>query len=642
MRCPDCGVEMHPRRASSHRSRCPAVLKRAPHNPRSAPLQTTPRSESKEEAKETKRKPLPRLSWCEVCKIHYPAELPHTHAPQSALKREGGRQYPDKEGGRQYPDEDALALLAPWFDRLRLRDWQREALQAWADHGCWGVVEAVTGTGKTHLGLAAIAWAVESERKALVVVPTTVLQSQWFDDVKSWLGWIRVGRLGNGHTGNFADYDVLIATVQSCLAHLAALAHPNAVLIADECHRYGADGWSQVLQPKFRYRLGLTATFERSDDGVAKHLEPYFAGVCYQLGYGRALADKLIARFEVALVGTTFTPEEEEQYERFGQQARDAWHRLIYEHNLPKSPYGVFMKRVQELGRSDRPGSGEARAYLKAFAGQRRILAEAQGKMKRLTDLQTAVHKANKALIFTETKAGAEAAAKRLRASGLDARPCHSGLDHEERAQTLEEFGICDQAILAAPKLLDEGVDVPEADLAIVMAGSRQRRQMIQRLGRVLRSKDDGRNARLVIMYVAGTPEDPERGGHKDFLYMVHEAGIEERQFPANSAPCQISRFLNDGLDSARPIGKSSQEQPLTPEHHRFIRMAMDRLKDARKRGIDEDVAFNQLSIDVAYSCPDMLNLLRTFTKRWSAGAKSRSTLDYLHRHLERARGRSQ
>jgi superfamily II DNA or RNA helicase len=66
--------------------------------------------------------------------------------------------------------------------------------------------------------------------------------------------------------------------------------------------------------------------------------------------------------------------------------------------------------------------------------------------------------------------------------------------------------------------VLDEGVDVPAADLAVVLAASRSRRQMVQRMGRVLRRKDDGRPARLVIVHAVGTVEDPATGAHEGFL----------------------------------------------------------------------------------------------------------------------------
>jgi superfamily II DNA or RNA helicase len=71
---------------------------------------------------------------------------------------------------------------------------------------------------------------------------------------------------------------------------------------------------------------------------------------------------------------------------------------------------------------------------------------------------------------------------------------------------------------VTAPQVLDEGVDVPAADLAVILASSRSRRQMIQRMGRVLRRKPERTLARFVIVHVEGTVEDPSCGAHETFL----------------------------------------------------------------------------------------------------------------------------
>ena len=81
---------------------------------------------------------------------------------------------------------------------------------------------------------------------------------------------------------------------------------------------------------------------------------------------------------------------------------------------------------------------------------------------------------------------------------------------------------------VAAPRVLDEGVDVPDANLGIVMSASRTRRQMIQRMGRILRRKRAGVGARFVIMFARDTMEDPamrfERDGFLDEIERISEA----------------------------------------------------------------------------------------------------------------------
>lgn len=97
--------------------------------------------------------------------------------------------------------------------------------------------------------------------------------------------------------------------------------------------------------------------------------------------------------------------------------------------------------------------------------------------------------------------------------------------------------------------VLDEGVDLPEADLAIIVAASRTRRQMIQRMGRVLRRKPDGRLARIAIVYVAGSYEDPELGAHEAFLDTVRDVADDYRDY----RPGSPSRQIVDDLSDNRP-----------------------------------------------------------------------------------------
>jgi superfamily II DNA or RNA helicase len=62
---------------------------------------------------------------------------------------------------------------------------------------------------------------------------------------------------------------------------------------------------------------------------------------------------------------------------------------------------------------------------------------------------------------------------------------------------------------VSAPRVLDEGVDVPAADLAVIVGASSSRRQMIRRMGRILRRKSDGRLARLAVVLVEGRSRTP-------------------------------------------------------------------------------------------------------------------------------------
>ena len=87
----------------------------------------------------------------------------------------------------------------------------------------------------------------------------------------------------------------------------------------------------------------------------------------------------------------------------------------------------------------------------------------------------------------------------------------------------MKDFGTGKIKVLCTPRILDEGIDVPEAELAIIIASSKSKRQMIQRMGRVIRKKNPPRAAKILITYVKGTSEDPLDGGHEGFLSEVQD-----------------------------------------------------------------------------------------------------------------------
>jgi superfamily II DNA/RNA helicase len=121
-------------------------------------------------------------------------------------------------------------------------------------------------------------------------------------------------------------------------------------------------------------------------------------------------------------------------------------------------------------------------------------------------------------LVFTESIATAEMVADDLYDQGLRADTVHSGQGPSERHDVLADFRARRLDVVVAPRVLDEGIDVPEADLAVIVAASKTRRQMIQRMGRVLRRKSDDRLARFAIFYLRDTNEDPACGAHEAFL----------------------------------------------------------------------------------------------------------------------------
>jgi len=436
----------------------------------------------------------------------------------------------------------------------RLYAWQNEAIAAWVEEGGRGIVEAVTGTGKTMVGIEAIRRAFVDGGRAHVIVPTIELQNQWVAVIRERLPRVRIGRRGNSSQADFARKDVIVSVVNSARRFDPGRLPEGSLLVADEVHRYGSPENSKALHAAFSRRLGLTATLEREDDGVDDHIAPYFGSVVFEIGYRRAIDDGVVAPFRLALIGVDFaSPGEKAAYEKFERETSDARKELILRHGVPPEPFGEFMRAVALMadGKAAPDGSyptndgtGAARRFLKAFTGKRELLANTASKLDALERLAPIVRKAGGTIVFTETIAGAEAAAERLQEADVNATAIHSEHGSDERRDALDDFRDGTVTAICAPRILDEGIDVPDADLGIILAASRQRRQMIQRMGRVLRRKADAREARFAVVYVRGTAEDPESGAHEAFLDEITSVAQGDKSFGPMATTASLERFL--------------------------------------------------------------------------------------------------
>ncbi|MGN7198591.1 sigma-70 family RNA polymerase sigma factor [Arthrobacter sp. SAFR-044] len=422
----------------------------------------------------------------------------------------------------QVPAPVATAAVPASYDYAFLYPWQQEALKAWHSNARCGVVEAVTGSGKTRVGVAAAFEAVRQGIKVLILVPTAELQRQWLVSLRRDLPTARRGALGDGRNDSLDDVDILVAIVHSASNRQTLRSHKAGLIIADECHRYAAPMFTGALQEGYAWRLGLTATFERADGEHENLLLPYFGGVIYNLWYDRALKDQVIAPFDIALVGVDLTPAEQTDYDEFSAVMVEAARNLETYAGIPRRPFPQFIAAVAALAASDALSREAtiARRYMRAMSSRLNLLAEAKTKYLALAALKETVDGSRGTLVFTQTQDSARRAQELYTSLGATASAVFSGMAKDDRRQGLEDFRTGASQVLTAPRLLDEGIDVPEADLGIIVAANRSQRQMVQRLGRVIRKKADGRPGRLVVLYSKGTVEDPDVQG-EEFLGKV-------------------------------------------------------------------------------------------------------------------------
>ncbi len=147
-----------------------------------------------------------------------------------------------------------------------------------------------------------------------------------------------------------------------------------------------------------------------------------------------------------------------------------------------------------------------------------------------------------RALVFTETKDVAADIAALLDNDGSAARSFDSDLARDERAALLAQFRKGHVHVLCSPRVLDQGIYVPQVDVGVIVSASQSCRQMTQRLGRIVRPNSTGQPSTLFLMYLKGTREDPKEGGHEGFLEEVLTCAAEIRYFDAHESPETIAR----------------------------------------------------------------------------------------------------
>ncbi len=406
--------------------------------------------------------------------------------------------------------------------------WQREALQAWRAAGRRGIVEAVTGAGKTRLGIAAIDELIRRPGdRVAILVPTVELLHQWAGILGRTYA-APIGLVGGGRRDALVDFPIAIYVARSAADVLPAdvedaSRYGRISLIADECHRYGAETYANALTAACSATLGLSATPERQhDDGMREHVFPKLGPVVYAFNHAEAIRAGVVADFSMIYVGVPFERSERSEFDELSARIASAWTKIAQEH--PDIAYASFPLNIVKLLASQ--DDDAARRYLALIAARQRLVTS--GSQRHAFVAWLAAEKffeGRRTLLFHESIADCEAVATLLRERGVRTASHHSQLALDERENALIRFRRGEIAALAAPRTLDEGIDVPDADTAIIVAGTRVRRQTIQRIGRVVRRSPGKGHAAVVRLFVSGALDDPRRVGGDAFAKQMIEKG---------------------------------------------------------------------------------------------------------------------
>jgi superfamily II DNA or RNA helicase len=362
---------------------------------------------------------------------------------------------------------------------------QREALAAWVAAGRMGVVVLPTGAGKTYLAQLAMQ---ATRRSTLIVVPTLDLMHQWYAHLLAAFPDAPVGLLGGG---SHDSTPVLVATYDSAAIYAEALGNKYALVVFDECHHLPSEFTRVIAEYSLApYRLGLTATLERSD-GRHTDLEALIGPEVYRTS-AAALSGTVLAAHRIVHLTVKLSQQERQRYEAL----IDTRNRFLQHQGIRLGSLTGWQAFVKASARS-RAGRSAMLAHREARA----IAFGTAGKLRVLTDLLTQ-HAGARTLVFTDDNAMVYRISCELLLPAITHKTAV-----KERHEILQRFRTGDYPIIVTSRVLNEGVDVPEASVAIVLSGTGSQREYVQRLGRILR-RGEGKLALLYEVIAEATSEE--------------------------------------------------------------------------------------------------------------------------------------
>ena len=411
---------------------------------------------------------------------------------------------------------------------VRLHDYQEDAIDAWAEKDYCGIFDMATGTGKTFTGLGAAARLFKDKKKAAIIIvcPYQHLVEQWVEDILKFNMLPTIGYSASKQTdwkkrlqNDIMDFKLGViksfcfvttnATFSSKFVQIQLnKLGKNTLLIVDEAHNFGATNLRLTLNPKFEYRLALSATLDRHGDAEGTQaLYDYFGEKCIEYGLERAIRENKLTPYYYYPCVVYLTENELEKYRDISKRIAKQCH---------KSKSGKL--EITELGK-------------KLLIERARIVAGAYNKVDLLKDLMQEYKDDSHILVYCGAAKNTDFSAdvsesdtegerqivsvSKMLGNELGMKVTHftSSESAVEREQIKEQFANADpyQAIVAI-KCLDEGVNIPSIKTAFILASSTNPKEYIQRRGRVLRKAANKPFAKIYDFITLPTPLDYVNG----------------------------------------------------------------------------------------------------------------------------------
>jgi superfamily II DNA or RNA helicase len=393
-----------------------------------------------------------------------------------------------------FQDEIHLKLEAPpVIAQPELRSYQAAAITSWEASSRRGIITLPTGSGKTRVAIAAMA---RSHLRTICLVPTRVLMAQWIKILNETFRQ-PIGEYGDG---NRIEQPITVATFASAFRHMETLGNRFDLMVVDEVHHFGSGAGDEALEMcAASARLGLSATLP--DDEIRRtRLDALVDPEVYRASI-EELAGRYLASFQLITISVGLTHSERQAYD-----ADVSVFRPICRAFFKSAPEASWADFVSSAARSDM-----GRRALVAWRHSHAIVRFTKEKRNIVNDLLLR-HRNSRILVFAADNTTAyEVAREHL------VQPITCDIGPRERTRALQSFSRGELRILVSARALNEGIDVPAADIAIVVGGSQGSREYIQRVGRVLRPSE-GKQAIVYDLVTRGTFEESRTYKHRRAL----------------------------------------------------------------------------------------------------------------------------
>jgi superfamily II DNA or RNA helicase len=416
----------------------------------------------------------------------------------------------------------------PHTDVRTLLPHQLAVVEDWIRKDHHGVVNFATGAGKTLTAIEAIKRWTADGSVALVLVPGRDIHRQWAQELEdtlpacqlllagagadplTWLPLLPIFSARTGPAGISRVILVTNATFAGSDFRSRLRAGSHLFIVADEMHRVGAPKTLEALESvSCGATMGLSATYERQYDlsGTGRLLAFFGPVLEPVVGLAEAIAIGLLVPYDYRLHTLTPDDDELEQYE-------------------------VLTKQIARLVAQNHAMEGPNDYLLALLIKRARLLKQARGKVPRAASLLEAEYKpGDRWLVYCDDLNQLNSLVDACIAAGLPTLEFYSGMPSDRRTvlNSLSEYG----GIVVAIRCLDEGVDIPVTDHALILASSAVGREYIQRRGRVLRKAPDKTSAEihdlLLVDEHGGALTRSEASRAIEFVRLARNPGARER-----------------------------------------------------------------------------------------------------------------